>query len=347
MEDINGFLKVVPPGLCLLPLFFGLLYAVLMGVILQRGAARRRKQREAKLAIIGGGSGAAPSTNPTPAPKPRRQAAIPEPDMDLLVISPSVSAASALVPRPAVSMQSAEPAIPEPDWMSAFGTEPAQIVEIDPMPTMPSPDMQPNSTNTSAAPADAVEVMRVWRDLSDGTLIVQMGDKRYRSMGELTNSPDLVRRFSAVVRELYSMVNGGARPTTLPAPDMPALPDMPGGGMKARIGMLKDQGADESLVKPGGVLRQLGRAATGQSSLQPKGDIVSSGGIADMVEEFLQYKLTNHPQFGKRSIHIRPAIDGGVRIEVDGNSYQGIGDVVDPDAREFLFSVMKEWEARQ
>jgi hypothetical protein len=35
-----------------------------------------------------------------------------------------------------------------------------------------------------------------------------------------------------------------------------------------------------------------------------------------------------------------------VRIEVDGHYYDAIDDVVDPDVREFLFAMMREWEAR-
>ncbi|HLY27480.1 MAG TPA: hypothetical protein VKQ72_14140, partial [Aggregatilineales bacterium] len=62
--------------------------------------------------------------------------------------------------------------------------------------------------------------------------------------------------------------------------------------------------------------------------------------------DFLQFKLASHPQFSTRSIHIKPGQNQGVRIEVDNHSYDGIGDVVDPDVREFLFSVMREWDAR-
>ena len=69
-------------------------------------------------------------------------------------------------------------------------------------------------------------------------------------------------------------------------------------------------------------------------------------GIAGAVEDFLQFKLSNTPQFATRTIHIRPTHDSGLRIEVDGHSYDSIGDIIDADVREFLFNMMREWEAR-
>jgi len=35
-----------------------------------------------------------------------------------------------------------------------------------------------------------------------------------------------------------------------------------------------------------------------------------------------------------------------VRIEVDGHYFDAIGDVIDPDVRDFLLAMMREWEAR-
>lgn len=346
MDDISGFFRQVPVGLILAPIFFGALYIILLVVIFQRGAARRRKRREEKAQMqeaLGRQQTYSdePSAVPTsvapvvkpkapPAPKPAKNA-IPEPDLDLLIMPPTFHE---IVPATSTGLSTT----PDADWMSALALppdQPDQIVEID-------------MNKPTSDPTDAVEVMRVWRDLSDGTLIIQMGDRRYRSLAEINNSPDLVRRFTAVVRELWGMVNGGgAAARVAPSESAAPLPSPEGSmGMKARIGLLKDQLPEETPPRPS-VLRQIGRTVTGQPATPPRLESTGSGGIADAVEEFLQFKLTGHPEFAQRSIHIRPSIDGGVRIEVDGNSYQGIGDVVDPDVREFLFGVMKEWEARQ
>ncbi|MBO9308514.1 MAG: hypothetical protein J7551_01890, partial [Chloroflexi bacterium] len=68
--------------------------------------------------------------------------------------------------------------------------------------------------------------------------------------------------------------------------------------------------------------------------------------IAEQIEEFLQARLLASPQFSTRSIHVRPTPDHGVRIEVDGRFYDTVAEVIDPDVREFLMTIMREWEAR-
>ena len=220
---------------------------------------------------------------------------------------------------------------------------------------------QSNAPNASRAsgpnePADAVEVMRVWRDLSDGSLIIQMGDQRYRSVSEIANT-ELMRRFSAVVRELWNMVNNGGNPglpgraqNALPAPEtMGTVPPPEGsaGGLKARIGLLTQQAETDEASKPrpAGFFKQVTRTALGQSPAPAKPE-PRRDGIADAVEQFLQFKLSHTPQFQMRSIHVRSAIDGGVRIEVDGHYYDGVGDVIDADVREFLLATLREWDAR-
>ena len=60
-------------------------------------------------------------------------------------------------------------------------------------------------------PADAVEVLRVYRDLNDGTLIFHMNDQLFVSAQQIQGSP-LTKRFSAIVKEMNKIVGnlGGA-----------------------------------------------------------------------------------------------------------------------------------------
>jgi len=76
-------------------------------------------------------------------------------------------------------------------------------------------------------------------------------------------------------------------------------------------------------------------------------EAVQPRSMADEIEELLQHRMTLTPDYALRSIHIRPAPDGGVRIEVDGQWYDGIGDVPDDAVRAFLQNVIQEWESRQ
>lgn len=175
--------------------------------------------------------------------------------------------------------------------------------------------------------------MRILRDLNDGSLIIQIGNQRYRSPNDIQN-PDLARRFTAVIRELWMMINGSTNRNRLgEAADSGIV------GMKTRAATLLNPDSEPS--KP---MLTRGRSA---SNVSTPPTAVPPGGIVGSVEEFLQTKLSVSPQFAARSIHIRPSHDHGIKIDVDGHYYDRIDEVVDPDVREFLFSLMREWEARQ
>ncbi len=192
-------------------------------------------------------------------------------------------------------------------------------------------EIDPEMSTPTTEPGDAVEVMRVWRDLSDGSLIIQMGNQRYRTLEEVRN-PELARRFTAVVRELWSMVSGAPRIT--PLPEQHAAAPLPPANQPAaavpRVGIISPTAQDTA------------KKGRGKGKNEPE----PPSGIVGAVEEFLQFRLSTTSHLSARSIHIRPSHDHGVRIEVDGHFYDSIEDVIDADVREFLQNMMKEWEAR-
>ena len=69
--------------------------------------------------------------------------------------------------------------------------------------------------------------------------------------------------------------------------------------------------------------------------------------IAESIEAFLQYRLASNSELASRSIHVLPAGEDGVRIEVDGLSYEGIDNVSDPAVQDFLRHTIQEWQQRQ
>lgn len=348
-SDITDFLSQVPIAYILLPLGLGALYVGLMVIIFRRAAQRRRKAREARGEIPAEKPERARSTfSPLNQLKavgallqPQRSAAnLPEPDLDLLthlpggpgnMVSPASNPLSDVVEAEIVS----EPKH-EFDWMVGVTTTPSQAVNPAVVPqeaVMPAKPTEPAPIEAS----DVVEVMRIFRDLNDGGLIIQMGNQRYRTLDEVKN-PDLARRFTAVVRELWALVGGGS------ARELPQITPLPPSGAPAQpSGLLSRAGSAESEAsKPtrlGRLTQQIRGGGKAAKSEEPKG-------IADAIEEYLQFRLLNTPDFATRSIHIRPALDTGVSIEVDGHYYESINDVIDADVREFLSTVMKEWEAR-
>ncbi len=80
---------------------------------------------------------------------------------------------------------------------------------------------------------------------------------------------------------------------------------------------------------------------------QEQSEEVKARSIADEIEEILQLRLREHPEYRFRVMHIRQAPDGGVRVEVNGQFFEGVGEVSDEGARAFIQSVIREWEARQ
>ncbi|MEP7287177.1 MAG: hypothetical protein ABI947_15590 [Chloroflexota bacterium] len=375
--DFADFAKQIPIQILLAPIVLGIIYIIAISYVLQR-ARKRRQRKQAELAgtavVVAPTSTKAPSANlsrlnignflsgelpeqnmdPAPWTVPEELRGLPEPDLDMLAMPAMISVINALEPEAYQRHDHIENVVTIP----GTDTEESSVI-VDPNPpalehdwlTVLSPEeanseMAPTSTSKipmpdGGLPGDAVEVMRVYRDLSDGKLIIQFGEGRYRTLAEISN-PDMARRFSGLVRELWNMINNGLTPNMppMPAPNTVVPPvDNTMGGKKTRMGLLN---AEPEQPKTS-IMQQFARSAIGQSAV-PQTD--SPAGIASAVEEFLQFRLSNTPEFLTRSIHIRASHDHGIIIEVDGHYYDSIGDVVDVNVRDFLLAMMREWEAR-
>jgi len=193
-----------------------------------------------------------------------------------------------------------------------------------------------------AAPiGDAIEVMRIFRDLADGSLLVEINGQRYRRLADITDA-QIGRRFignaQALARfALLGDLNIPDNWAEIPPESMsqvtpstpPALPPVqrstsPPPTDSARRGGLFSSGRSNSEAEP-----------TPELSM------------VEQIEELLQFRLAATPELAQRSIHLRPAHDGGVRIEIDGSFFEGVGEVPDNQIREFIQSTIREWEARQ
>lgn len=196
---------------------------------------------------------------------------------------------------------------------------PAQTVDADAAAASDARAQAPDEP-----PPDAVEVMRVWRDLADGGLVLEIGGQRYRSSRDL-RAGGAIRRFESVVNELQSLT-GEAPPPARPAP---ASPD-----------------PDPALPpeRSPSFLRQMTRVAMGQGSAAPEPAELT---IAEQIEALLQARLADRPTFAPRDIHVMPTAAGGLRIEVDDESFDSIGAISDPEVRALLQDVVAEWERRQ
>jgi hypothetical protein len=345
------FFSQIPISYILSFLFVGGFYVLLMYFIFKRAAERRRRARMAK--------GEAQPERQISMPVGQRLAqlsqtttgfaqgfqktvqqtlqqgrpaasgpALPEPDLDLLTTLPDFDLNTLPMPEAPTN----PPAVIEAQVVSQNTITPPVLASQEIRLNM----AQPDSDKMPADLSDAVEVLRVLRDMSDGRIIIQIGNQYYRSPAEI-KAPELLRRFNAIVAELAAMVGlgGGNRPNITPLP--PAGSSGPVSntpiGLKNKVGTITP-------LAPASQPEPATKGKRGKAS-EPTGP-----SFAEAVENFLQYRLLANPQWATRSIHIRPSHDQGIRIEVDGYHYEGIAEVVDPDVRDFLTVVMKEWENR-
>lgn len=198
----------------------------------------------------------------------------------------------------------------------------------------PSSDAAPISSYpttsgvTSVSDSEMVEVLRILRDLADGRLVIEIGGKRYRNLAEITD-PQVRRRFMGNAEALahfaaeeasssdqdiwsYSPAKATEQPTTS------SQPIMPSSSVPVEASPAPDTAEETEVPKT----------------------------IADEIEEMIQYRLGMTPALTGRSIHIRSAMGGGIRVEVDGHGFDSVSDVTDSEVLAFIQSVIREWEAR-
>jgi hypothetical protein len=218
----------------------------------------------------------------------------------------------------------------DPTVSQLFGRIVGTVQSAMPAPSKPEP--APPSAPAAPPPlsdGESIEVMRILRDLASGGLIVEIGGQRYYHLSQIAD-PQVRRRFLGNAQSLAQFTQGAEAEMISPIPSMagplseiPTPPPITTGPPGPRPSVLRRGAAEPEEAEEG-----------------PKT-------IADQIEELLQYRLTLTPALSDRSIHIRPAVDGGVRIEVDGKWYSGVDEVEDAEIQEFIRSTIHEWEARQ
>lgn len=230
---------------------------------------------------------------------------------------------------------------------------------------------------------EAVEVMTIMRDVVSGGLIVQIGNKAYEDM---SRAPDFRGSFLKIMRELSPQVTAPPAPPAppppapaeeAPAPDTsvdesapddapvaePAAEDISSDASPPLEPLVIEQNAAPPAAAPktpaaGHLPGDLPRyKETEYTEVKESGGLfrrkklevkpIPELDIAGAIESFIQHKLGQMPIFADRSIHVLPAPDGGVSIEVDGRYYDAVGDVEDQAVRDFLAASIQEWQSRQ
>jgi len=209
---------------------------------------------------------------------------------------------------------------------------------------------------------EAVEVLTILRDVMDGTLIVQMGEKAYYNVN---SDAEFKERFGKLMREVGQIVakpastahevNKEEPQTSAPEIESAPLPSVSDLMQSNEPSFLapKKPAAPPPAAMGGKLPGDLPSFKLDDNPMQKlkrgqKNDIppVPEINIAGAIEAYLQHKLSITPDYAGRSIHIYPAPGGGVSIEVDGKYFEAVSDVSDTTVREFLSDTISEWQER-
>lgn len=269
------------------------------------------------------------------------------PDLDLLVDD--------LQDDPPVPPKPTNP-VDEPGFLA----NPVQEIPTAPRPAPSQPITKGQKYRVTLNTGDLIfteEIVSIMRDPRDGRLVVYHEGTGYRT---LIDTPDVKKEFVAIMRELSEVVTQPdenppeaaleldipQEPDTVAAPieeaPMPAPkrtapppPISPDGAMPGDLPSFK---LDDTKVEP------TGKGLFGR----PKFDFaaVEELDLGARIEAYLQHKLNYTQEYSGRNIHVRTAPGGGVRIQVDDNFYDAVGDVADPDVRAFLAETIQEWQDR-
>lgn len=226
----------------------------------------------------------------------------------------------------------------------------------------------------------AVEVLAILRNTENDQLIVQLDGIGYQT---LADQPQVKARFTALMQELAQVVNtltpasDRSAPTVptpavntealdttehLPAvprevaaafsaddldfPDLDVLSDVPPTWQAAPPPPPLGDGAmpgDLPKVQSDAQIRSGGFLRAAKIETEPVQEI----NLAASIETYLQYKLRHAEAFPGRSIHVHPAVHGGVVIQVDHDYFDSVVDITDPQVRGFIAQAIEEWQARQ
>jgi len=349
-SGLGEFLRQIS-GLLIGTCVAGTIWVVLMVLVMQRAKERRRRERLGLEPLPGfwvtllarvralftsdGVKAAFPTSNTPPAPKLNAlTGGLPEPDLGALLGDDTPKPAAKPIPSPPVVRPEPAHTVPtEPP--AAHAVDVPETTAAEETAPVPSPAEETPMPNEPLNPQDAVEVLRLFRDISDGTLIVEIGGQRFTSLAEL-RAEALERRFLRVLEEMQRF---SEPPRLTPRPATPSVEALAGTPVSDA------ENADEiPSLALGSMFRQMKRAAMGQKPqpLEPTPEL----SIADDIEALLQAKLATLPAFHERAIHVTPAPSGGVRIQVDERFYEGVGEIEDEDVRLLLQAIVSEWQQR-
>jgi hypothetical protein len=219
--------------------------------------------------------------------------------------------------------------------------------------------------------ANEIEVMRVLRLPPMGKLVVEVGGTRYQKITDVP-AGELRRRLEAAIGELIVFAGGyqlladagfapplavappAAQPTGRPAEAAPSLSlEEQQARFLQSLEKQRDMTAAAAVSRPApnliGSLGNLGKSAA--PAAPPPPPVLEPAPadrpltIIEQIDQILQKHLAADPRFAQRDIRMEPALNGGLRIKIDGSYYDHPGEIPEKEIQLAIKMALKEWDA--
>lgn len=226
-----------------------------------------------------------------------------------------------------------------------------------PAPMPPPPTMMTHNDN-------AHEVLRVLRDNLTGRLIIEIAGRRYERVSDIRD-PDIGRGFVTTLKDLQKFMTG----TQSPPESLPSLPPVeaqrpPESPVTSRLAQMASSASPQPAASSPATSSSTPARQTlsdlppiQKPSMNPfkqakilkdmeKALEAAPKSIPEQIDEILQEKIARTPHRG-RGCRVYLSPKGGVVFELDGKSYEGVGEVPDPEVQMIIRAAVAEWEKKQ
>jgi hypothetical protein len=80
-------------------------------------------------------------------------------------------------------------------------------------------------------------------------------------------------------------------------------------------------------------------------AVPPPGSMLAPLPLIDEVNDLVQKRLRENPDLADHLITLSTALDGSLRIYVNQQVFQAVGDITDPQVKALIQGAIREWEA--
>jgi hypothetical protein len=199
-----------------------------------------------------------------------------------------------------------------------------------------------------------------------GKLVVEVGGTRYQNLSDVP-AGELRRRLEAAIGELIVfaggyqiLVDAGFAPPLASAPAVPPSASRP--AEPATLSLEEQQtrflqslerqrdqtAATASRPTPnllGGLGRQAQPAPPPLPVVEPTPTPDRPLTIIDQIDQILQKHLAADPRLSQRDIRMEPALNGGLRIKIDGRYYDHPSEIPEKEVQLAIKMALKEWDS--